>query len=174
MTRWTLPGILCLLTLGPVAGAAAQGASVLEESGTLTDRYLTVGEVRDVLHGANRGFHDCFLEHSGLREPGDVTLRFQVGRDGLPVEEQVEIGEEFEPLRECLLGVASALEYDAHDGDPLEVAYPIVFVRDDRGPRTVPYPIVFVRPRARSFLWLHVPPALDPTERDLLSSWLYP
>ncbi len=165
---------LAFVVLTAAGVASAQGASVLEESGTLTDRYLMVGEVRDVLHAANGAFQACFLEHTGARDPGEVTLRFTVGRDGLPVDVQLEVGEGFDELGACLASAAGTLEYDAHDGDPLVVAYPVVFVRDDRGPRTVPYPIVFVRPRERAFLWIHVPPSADPETRALLSSWLYP
>jgi hypothetical protein len=158
----------------PASLAASQGASALEQTGTLTDRYLTVGEAREVLHAANQGFGLCFQEHAGVREPGDVSLKFTVARDGRPLSVRVEIDEEFAPLGECLEQVAADLRYDAHDGDPMDLAYPIVFVRDDRGPRTVPYPIVFVRPRERTFLFVHVPPSLDPAARQRLSGWLYP
>lgn len=172
--RCTAHAASLLVALAGAGGALAQGASVLEESGTLTDRYLTVGEVRDVLHAANGAFQACFLGHAGARDPGEVTLRFAVGRDGLPVDVQLEVGEDLADLGACLAAEAGRLEYDAHDGDPMQVAYPVVFVRDDRGPRTVPYPIVFVRPRVRAFLWIHVPPSADPETRDLLSNWLYP
>jgi hypothetical protein len=172
--RVAAAALVLLAACMPAALAAGQGASVLEQTGTLTDRYLTVGEARDVLHAANPGFGACFQEHAGVREPGDVSLKFTVARDGRPLSVRVEIDEAFAPLGECLEQVASELRYDAHDGDPMELAYPIVFVRDDRGPRTVPYPIVFVRPRVRTFLFVHVPPALTPALREKLSGWLYP
>ncbi len=174
MSRAILAPAALLLVLAPAGLAAGQGASLLEQHGTLTDRYLTVGEARDVLHGANGDFGLCFAEHAGAREPGDVNLKFTVARDGRPLSVRVEIDEAFAELGVCLEGVADRLVYDAHDGDPMDLAYPIVFVRDDRGPRTVPYPIVFVRPRERTFLFVHVPPALAPDQRSLLEQWLYP
>lgn len=160
--------VLCLAPL------AAAGSDKLGHTGERTDRYLTVGEARDVLHRATKFFLDCHVVHLGAREPGEVTLSLEVNREGDPEEVFVEIDPSLGELRQCLVEVAEGLSFQDHDGDPLAVAYPLVFVRDDRGSRVVLYPIVFTRPRPRNFLLLHLPPTLDPEERALLETVLFP
>jgi hypothetical protein len=149
-------------------------ASRLGLTGTLTDRYLTVSEVRDELHGSNDRLQECFLEHVAAVMPGEMTLSFVVRRDGHTEEVFVEVAESFEELRICVVEHVGKVRFQEHDGDPLEVAYPLVFHRDENGSRLVKYPIVFVRPRPRAFLLIPVPLALTPEERELLSGWLYP
>jgi len=154
--------------------ATATSAEGLAEPGSFSDRYLTVGEVRDVLHKANPKFQSCFFQYLGPQEPGDVTLSFEVTSDGQAEEVFVEMREGLDELRACLVDVAAGLRYQRHDGDVLTLAYPIVFVQDDRGRRVVKYPIVFVRPRERRFVLIHVPPSLTAEERAWLEYVLYP
>lgn len=154
--------------------SCATAADRLGEPGSFADRYLTVGEVRDVLHKANPRFQACFFEHLGPAEPGDVTLSFEVRADGGPEEVFVEIREDLGGLRSCLADVAYGLEYQDHDGDTLAVAYPLVFVQDDEGRRLIKYPIVFSRPRPRDFVLIHLPPSLTPDELALLRTALFP
>lgn len=163
---------LVLLALALCTPAAA--SDKLGRSGERTDRYLTVGEVRDVLHRSTKFFLDCYVVHLGAKEAGEVTLSLEVTRAGDPEEVFVEMDPSLEDLRQCLVGVAEKMSFDEHDGDPMQVAYPLVFVRDDQGSRVVPYPIVFVRPRPRDFLLLHVPPTLTPEQREKLSRVLFP
>jgi len=164
------------LALAAAAPARAQYTppTYLAEPGSLTDRYLSVGEVRDELHGATARFQACFLEHSGPASPGDVNLLMKIGRDGFPYDVQVEIPEEATLLQQCLVDIAAAMTFPAHDGDPLNLAYPLVFVRDDRGSRLVPYPIVFVKERPREFLLIPLPLTMTPEERSELQRLLYP
>ncbi len=164
--------IAAILACAPAAPSAA--ASRLGETGTLTDRYLTVSEVRDGLHDANDRMQGCFLEYVAAVMPGEMTLSFVVRRDGHPEEVFVDVDPQFEDLRLCVIEQAASLRYQEHDGDPLEVAYPLVFHRDENGSRLVRYPIVFARPRPRSFLMIPLPLALTPEERALLAGWLYP
>jgi len=170
MSRTVLVGIAAAVC---VAGSAV-AADRLGEPGTFADRYLTVGEVRDVLHKANPRFQACFFEHLGPAEPGDVTLSFEVRADGQPEEVFVEIREEMAELRACLADVTYGLKYADHDGDPLAVAYPLVFVQDDEGRRLIKYPIVFSRPRPRDFVLVHLPPSLTPEEQSLVRGALFP
>jgi hypothetical protein len=170
-------GLLVVLVLVAAVPAWAQykPPTYLAEPGSRTDRYLTAGEARDVLHGGTAQFEACFLEHTGIsKTPGDVNLMMTVGWDGRPADVQLEIEEGWEPLRGCLDETASSLVFPAHDGDPLNLAYPLVFIRDDRGSRLVPYPIVFVRQRERAFLLLPLPLSLTPEERAELGRLLYP
>ena len=161
---------LALLTF-PTVSHASDG---LAEPGSFSDRYLTVGEVRDALHKANPKFQSCFFQHLGPQEPGEVTLSFEVTADGQAQEVFVEIRDGLDELRACLVDVAAGLRYQRHDGDVLTLAYPIVFVQDDQGRRVVKYPIVFVRPRERRFVLIHVPPSLTAEERAWLEDVLYP
>jgi hypothetical protein len=165
--------LLALALLAPLAGPAA-ASDKLSHTGERTDRYLTVGEVRDVLHRSTKFFLDCFVVHLGANEPGEVNLSLEVTRAGDPEEIFVEIDPALEGLRQCLVGVTEKMTFDDHDGDPMEVAYPLVFVRDDQGSRVIPYPIVFVRPRPRDFLLLHLPPTLTPEQRESLTRALFP
>lgn len=168
--------LLAGLVLGAAGAARAQykPPTYLAEPGSLTDRYLTPGEARDVLHGATSAFEACFLEQGGIAGGGDVTLRLTVNSDGRPEGIEVEAGEGQGSLQGCLEQVAGGLSFPAHDGDPLALAYPLVFVRDDRGSRLVPYPIVFVKPRERAFLLLPMPLTLTLEEREALERLLYP
>lgn len=170
-------GLLAALVLAAAVPAWAQynPPTYLAEPGSSTDRYLTAGEARDVLHGATAQFEACFLQHTGIsNNPGDVNLMMTIGWDGQPAEVRFEIEEGWELLHGCLDETASALVFPAHDGDPLNLAYPLVFIRDDRGSRLVPYPIVFVRSRERAFLLVPLPLSLTPEERAELARLLYP
>jgi len=169
--RNLLRALIVAICLTPVGAAASDK---LAHTGERTDRYLEVGEARDVLHRATKFFLDCFVIHLGANEPGEVTLSLEVTREGDPEEVFVEIDPELGDLRQCLVGVAEGLEFQDHDGDPMEVAYPLVFVRDDQGSRVVLYPIVFVRPRPRDFVLIHLPPTLTPEQREQLRRALFP
>ncbi len=165
---------LALVAVAPRASAQLVVPTYLGESGSLTDRYLDADEVRELLHAANGDLGQCFAEHMGPGEAGDVTLTLTVGGDGLPTEVHVEMDGGHDEVRLCLEDVAAGLRFPAHDGDPLAIGYPIVFLRDKKGDRTVPYPVVFVKPRARPFLMMNLPPTLTAEQRDLLERALYP
>jgi len=163
-----------LVLLTWVFSTPALASDKLGHTGERTDRYLTVGEVRDVLHESTKYFLDCYVVHLGAQEPGEVTLSLEVTREGDPEEVFIEIDPALGDLRQCLVDVAEKLSFDEHDGDPMEVAYPLVFVRDDQGSRVILYPIVFVRPRPRDFLLIHLPPTLTPEQRELLDRAFFP
>jgi hypothetical protein len=166
--------LLFALAFATPIAAPASASDKLGHAGERTDRYLTVGEARDVLHRSTKFFLDCYIVHLGAREAGEVTLSLEVTREGDPEEVFVEIDPELDDLRQCLVGVAEKMTFDEHDGDPMEVAYPLVFVRDDQGSRVILYPIVFVRPRPRDFLLMHLPPTLTPAQRENLARALFP
>ena len=87
---------------------------------------------------------------------------------------RLDIRDGLDELGECLEMVAGALTFPEHDGDPMTIGYPLVFVRDEQGRRAVPYPIVFVKPRERTFLLMNLPPALTPEDRAILQEVLFP
>ena len=68
-----------------------------------------------MLFAATRDLEACFLEHVGAQAPGDVNLTFTVDQRGHPQQVEIEIGEGYEPLKQCLVEVASSLEFDDHD-----------------------------------------------------------
>ena len=144
--------------------------------GKLHVRLGPITAVRDILHDSNGDFDACLQEHTGTDLPGEVTLTFSVGADGLPRESllELEITEGFEALKDCVLGVTGKFKFPLHDGDTLEIAYPIVFVNDQKGKRTIPYPIVFVKPRVRTFMLLNLPQTLTAQERERLEKLLFP
>jgi len=160
----------------PSLGWAQHIPTYLGEPGSLSDRYLTPVEVRDILHDANGTFDSCLQETVATDLPGEVTLTFAIGADGLPKEILLELEtvEGFDRLSDCILAAVNEFEFPAHDGDTLEIAYPIVFVNDQKGKRTIPYPIVFVKPRERTLLLLNIPPSLSVQERERLQKLLFP
>ena len=152
--RGGYPAMWSLLALGVGAGAAWAGPAGdpkdrLNHPGSPTDRYLEPGEIRDVLHGATDAFYSCFRsEARGTRDVGDVAVTFTVGRAGSVEVVTAEVGAAPESLGPCLEAVVSALVFTGHDGDPVEVSYPLVYQVDQRGARVLPYPVVFTKPRA--------------------------
>lgn len=161
---------LLLLLVAPSAlaqGVGGRPADRLDAPGSPTDRYLDADEVRGVLHAANESFFLCFREHARDRSgAGDVALTMTVPRDGRPNPIGVEIGQSKEPLRPCLEAAAAALEFGDHDGDPLEISYPLVFVVDRQGMRVLDYPVVFTRPRPVRLPLFELP--LDLTHAEVL------
>lgn len=149
MTR--LLGFFAVLLIAGSAqaqGPAGDPRDRLDHPGAPTDRYLDPGEIRDVLHGATDAFYQCFRTHArGTRDVGDVAVTFTVGREGVVTEAMAEVGAAPESMGPCLQEVLRALEFAGHDGDPVEVSYPLVYQVDQRGARVLPYPVVFTKPR---------------------------
>jgi hypothetical protein len=127
-------------------GIAGDPKDRLDWPGSPTDRWLEAEEIRAALHGATESFFACFREHvRGTEAPGDVSVSFMVPRDGRPAQVQVQADRAPESLRPCVAGVVSGLALPAHDGDPVEAAYPLVLRVDREGARVLPYPVVFIR-----------------------------
>jgi len=129
-------------------GVAGDPRDNLDHPGSPTDRYLDAGEIRDTLHGATDDFYQCFRTQArGTRDVGDVAVTFTVSREGQAVAVLAELGGAPEALGPCLQQVIGELEFSGHDGDPVEVSYPLVYQVDQKGARVLPYPVVFTRPR---------------------------
>ncbi len=162
--------LLLALLLPSVAGAQGLGGRAtdrLDSAGSPTDRYLDSTEVRGVLHAANDSFFQCFRRASGSRAGvGDASVEFTIEREGTTSHVRAELGTELPGLRECLEAAAAALVFDDHDGDPVEVAYPTVYVVDRQGARVLDYPVVFTRPRPVRLPLLLLPP--DVTHGEVL------
>ncbi|MCK6529821.1 hypothetical protein L6R50_20450 [Myxococcota bacterium] len=161
-----------------LAPAGTRGASteedIIDQPGSPTDRYLSDDELRSALHAANPAFFACFSGRTMNQDPGDVSVYFTVPADGVPVDVRAEVPNPVPGLAECLATAVAALRFQDHDGDPVEAAYPVVFVRDEKGARVIPYPTVFTRDRAAEFVLFPVPPALDDADRSLLHRVLFP
>ncbi len=163
---------LVLLLLLAAQPALAQGvggrpSDRLDAAGSPTDRYLDSEEVRGVLHAANESFFLCFREHARDRSgAGDVALTLTVTREGRPTAIDVEIGQSKPALKPCLEAAGAALDFGEHDGDPLEISYPLVFVVDRQGMRILDYPVVFTRPRPVRLPLFELP--LDLTHAEVL------
>ena len=134
--------------------AAAQGVGGaprdrLSWPGSPTDRYLEPDEVRAVLHEATDAFYECFNAHvRGGVDVGETSVTLTVARDGSPTAVSIEGGLGVRAVPPCLKDVSEGLQFGDHDGDPLEISYPIVYQVDARrGARILPYPVVFTRPR---------------------------
>lgn len=154
--------------------AASTEEDIIDQPGSPTDRYLSADELRSAVHGANLAFFACFSGRTMNQDPGDVSVYFTVPADGVPVDVRAEFPNPVPGLAECLATAVSALRFQDHDGDPVEAAYPVVFVRDEKGARVIPYPTVFTRDRAADFVLFPVPPALDDAGRALLHRVLFP
>lgn len=150
-------------------GPAGDPRDRLDHPGAPTDRYLDAGEIRDVLHGATDAFYECFRTQArGTRDVGDVAVTFTVGGDAQVVAVTAELGGAPEALGPCLQQVVEALEFAGHDGDPVEVSYPLVYQVDQRGARVLPYPVVFTRPRPVRLPLLMLPIDVSPGELKML------
>mgnify|MGYP006979904142 FL=1 len=166
--------LLVLAALLCASSAWAQGPAGdpkdrLDHPGAPTDRYLDPGEIRDVLHGVTDGFYGCFRSHArGTRDVGDVAVTFKVGGSGAVEGAIAEIGGAPEALGPCLVELLGTLEFAAHDGDPVEVSYPLVYQVDQRGARVLPYPVVFTKPRPVRLPLLSVPLDVAPGELTML------
>ena len=173
--RWL--ALIVLLALPGVATAQGSGgdpADRLDAHGAPTDRYLDRVEIRDVLHGGTEAFFACFREHlRGDANPGDLSAVFFIERDGVPSRVTIDGPETPEALSGCLVEAVAALRFDDHDGDPMEVSYPIVYQSTARqGARVVPYPLVFIRASAPRLPLLSLPPDLSAGEIVLLEKVL--
>jgi len=165
--------LLLLLPLLLPVHAFAQGTGGdprdrLDAPGSPTDRYLHPAELRVGLHGATESFFLCFRRHLGIgREPGEISTTFTVAVDGKPTAVRIDGPDDTpQPLEACLIAATEAIEFDDHDGDPVEASYPLVFVTDSKGARVLPYPVVFVRPRPVRLPLLLLPP--DVTRGEIL------
>jgi len=178
LPRWT-PGVALALALSasalaPRPAGALTEDDLIEAPGSPTDRYIRPEELRAVLHAANDAFFGCFRDRVSGPDPGDVNVYFTVNNSGRPTQVRAEVPGAVPGLGECLEGIVHGLVFQDHDGDPIEAAYPVVFVRDEKGVRVVPYPVVFTRERKPEFLLLPVPPALTDDQRALLLRLLWP
>jgi hypothetical protein len=164
----------------PVAGrspltSAGTGTAVdrLDSPGEATDRYLSPDEVRLVLHAATDDFTGCFVGSLvGADAPLNAAVTFVVSRSGETQDLQVTLGSNEAALRACLGKVVEGLSFDDHDGDPLEVSYPLVFVADEPSGRVLPYPVVFTKTQPVRLPLLELPPDLSSAEL-LLLEWLF-
>lgn len=163
--------LLLALLLAP-SFAAAQGlggrqADRLDAPGSPTDRYLESSEIREALHAANDAFFQCFRQAAGSRGGvGDVSVDFVIERSGATSHAEVDLGSDLPGLADCLELAVAGIVFDEHDGDPVEVAYPTVYVVDRQGARFLDYPVVFTRPRPVRLPLLLLPP--DVTHGEVL------
>jgi len=145
----------------------------LDSPGEATDRYLSPDELRLVLHAATDEFTSCFVASVGRADaPLDAAVTFVVSRSGESQDVQVTLGGNEAALKACLGKVVEGLSFDDHDGDPLEVSYPLVFVADEPSGRVLPYPVVFTKTQPVRLPLLELPPDLSSAEL-LLLEWLF-
>jgi hypothetical protein len=155
--------------------SAGRGTVVdrLDSSGEATDRYLSPDELRLVLHAATDDLTECFVASGGLSAASlDAALTFVISRSGETQDVQVTLGRNEAELRSCLGMVVEGLSFDDHDGDPLEVSYPLVFVADEPSGKLLPYPVVFTKTQPIRLPLLELPPDLSSAEL-LLLEWLF-
>ncbi len=156
-------------SVGWAQGVAGDPRDNLDHPGSPTDRYLDAGEIRDTLHGATDDFYQCFRTQArGTRDVSNVAVTFTVSRDGQAVAVTAELGGAPEALGPCLQQVIGELEFAGHDGDPVEVSYPLVYQVDQKGARVLPYPVVFTRPRPIRLPLLTLPIDATPGELRML------
>jgi len=164
--------------LAPRSASRAMAGDNLDSPGEVTDRYLDSGEVRVALHGANRELSSCFASLQ-LPEGGrvDASVRFSVARSGAAEDAKASIDNAPESaglggVDSCLVGVIQGLSFGDHDGDPLAVSYPLVYVVDGTVGRVLPYPVVLTKSQPVRLPLLELPADLSSTELRLLE-WLF-
>jgi len=162
--------LVCFLLVVPGAPRASGLATdALDAPGEATDRYLTPTEVRTVLHASTEAFYTCFRTHlRGGEAPGETAVTFTIARSGESEAIVPELGRAPETLGPCLTQVVKALDFPDHDGDPMEVSYPLVYQVDRQGARILPYPIVFTKPRPVRLPLLELPEDTAGAELRLL------
>jgi len=171
--------VIRLLTTAAVLAGLLPGAALaqgmggdpkdrLDWPGSPTDRYLTSDELRDRLHAATDGFFACFRASLRSKPEGGASVTFVVDREGEAGSIEVDRGKAPESLVPCVQQVVAGIEFGAHDGDPLDVSYPLVYEVDTRGARILPYPIVFTRPRPVRLPLLGLPLDVTPGELRML------
>jgi len=164
--------------LAPRSVSRALSRDSLDSSGEGTDRYLAPDEVRAALHSATGELSSCFnpLQVSdGGRVDASVT--FSVGRSGAAGDIRVSLANapasnDLAGVESCLVGVVERLSLDDHDGDPLEVLYPLVYVVDGLDGRVLPYPVVLTKSQPVRLPLLELPADLSSTELRSLE-WLF-
>ncbi|MCP4870575.1 MAG: hypothetical protein GY898_17870 [Proteobacteria bacterium] len=164
-------GLIAAAVAVPALALAMGGAATdaLNFPGSPTDRYLDSDEVRAVLHSATEGFFECFRTHARTGvDASDSGVTFTVQRDGSATDIFAEVGSAPEALATCLSGVITALEFGEHDGNPLEVSYPLVYQVDRQGARVLPYPVVFSKPDPVRLPLLPLPANIGPGEVRML------
>ena len=164
--------------LGPRTVRRGLPGDGLDSPGEATDRYLAPDEVRTALHSATGELSSCFTPLQ-LPDGGrvDASVAFSVGRSGAARDARVSI--ENAPadmglgaIDSCLVGVIERLTMDDHDGDPLAVSYPLVYVVDGSVGRVLHYPIVFMKSQPVRLPLLELPADLSSTDLRLLE-WLF-
>lgn len=165
--------VLFVLLFAAPASAQAQGMGGdpkdrLDWPGSATDRYLSSGEVRDRLHEASEGLFGCFREALRSKPEGGASVTFVIDREGRGKDIIVDPGKAPESLMPCVQSVIGGVEFGAHDGDPMEVSYPLVYEVDTKGARLLPYPIVFTRPRPVRLPLFSLPLDVSPGELKML------
>ena len=169
MTRFSaMAAALVFLAGAPEVFAQGTGGDPkdrLDWPGSPTDRYLSSDEVRDRMHESTDGFFQCFKTSLRSKPEGGSSVTFAIDGDGRAQRVQVDRGKAPEALAPCIESVVRGIEFGAHDGDDLDVSYPLVYEVDTRGARVLPYPIVFTRPRPIRLPLLSLP--LDITAGEL-------
>lgn len=172
--KGTLAVLLGLTAALSASGASARGGAgdphdALDATGTPTDRYLGPDEIRDALHSATDAFFGCYREHvRGARDAGQVAITFTIERGGRVGAAAAELDGAPPALGPCLEAVVGALRFSTHDGDPVDVSYPLVHQVDRSGARILPYPVVFTRPRPVRLPLLVLPADATAGELSLL------
>lgn len=164
--------------VAPRTVSAALGGDSLDSPGEGTDRYLTPDEVRAALHNATEELSACF--HSLKIADGDrvdASVTFSVDRSGTARDVRVSI--ESAPadmgpreIDSCLVGAVERLPLDDHDGDPLEVSYPLVYVADGASGQVLRYPVVFTKSQPVRLPLLELPADLSSAELRSLE-WFF-
>jgi len=168
--------LLSMLVLGVLpASSRADGlvTDALDVEGEATDRYLSPSEVRTVLHSVTGDFAACFRAH--LRDgasPGETAIAFTIARSGEPQDIQPHLGQAPASLGPCLIKLVEGLTFADHDGDRMEISYPLVYESDAQGARILPYPVVFTKTQPVRLPLLELPEDLSSAEIRLLE-WLF-
>jgi len=167
--RLLLMLLLCVPGLVLAQGPAGDPRDNLDHPGSPTDRYLDAAEIRDVMHATNDAFYGCYRTHvRGTKEAGEVAVRFTVTREGTVTDAAAEMDGAPPSLGPCLVDVLSALQFASHDGDPVQVSYPLVYQVDRKGARVLPYPVVFTKPRRVRLPLLVLPATISAGELAML------
>ena len=115
--------------------------------------YLDPQDVHDALIPQLTAFETCYT-HSGAAgrtEVGEVFIDFTISPDGSVRNGTVRDSRSgFDELDDCLAETANTLRFPAHDEEPMNVGYPLVW----RQSALQAYPMVFVQDRPVGELFL--------------------
>jgi len=147
IVRPLLVGMSVFGLLVSTPGWAQDADARLDLPGSPTDRILTAPEIKAHLTAQLEELSACFRSTLAGHDPGDLTLAFRVMRNGQADSISIDGIDLPAKLTSCITTAIQQTPFPSHDGDPVDAAWPLIWISDIEGARLEPYPVVWIRQR---------------------------